>query len=40
MLSLYCLFLSREEQDDILEVGTRIKILEFSEIGSSKNQEF
>ena len=30
----------REEQDDFLEVGTRIKILKFSKIGSSKNQEF
>ena len=29
----------REEQDDFLEVGTRIKILEFSKVGSSKNQE-
>ena len=39
-LKIMEVFIPREEQDDFLEVGTRIKISEFSKMGSSKNQEF
>ena len=39
-MTIFVLDRSREEQDEFLEVGTRIKNQELLNLDSSKNQEF